>query len=82
MYDIIITNKAFQELKKFPFKEQEQILKKLQEIKPNPFSFCKKLTQEKFWRLRVGKIRIFLDIVISHKKVFVLKIKKRSNAYN
>lgn len=82
MYDLIIEEVSEKFLKKLPKRDSEIILKKLYEIRENPFRFLKKLQGSKLWRLRIMKYRAVLDVVISGNKIIVLRIGYRKNVYD
>jgi len=82
MYNIVIEEASEKFLKNIPTRDSEIILKKLYEIRENPFRFLKKLQGSKLWRLRVMKYRVIVDIVISGNKIVVLRIGYRKNVYD
>lgn len=81
MYFVEITKKAKQFLKKISKQDSEIILKKLYSIRGNPFLYLKRMKGKKLWRLRVLKYRVIIDIIISGKKIIVLKIGHRKKVY-
>ena len=82
MYEIKIEENAERFLKKIDKKDSEIILKKLYSIRENPFPHLKRLKGEKLWRLRISKYRAILDILVSGKKITVLRIGHRKNVYD
>ncbi|NQU98403.1 type II toxin-antitoxin system RelE/ParE family toxin [Candidatus Woesearchaeota archaeon] len=82
MYDIWFSQKAKKQLKKLPRNAKGIVLKKLYSIRYEPFRYVKKLEGSKLWRLRISDYRAIIDIVILNKKIFVLKIDKRSKVYD
>jgi len=81
MHSIEIEEIAEKFLKKLNSKDREIILNKIYSLKENPFRFLKRLTGSKLWRLRVLKYRIIIDVVVSGKRIIVLKIGYRKNIY-
>ena len=81
MYSIELTKKSQDFLKKIPNSDAETILKKIYSIKENPFHHLKRLQGHKLWRLRIMDYRAVVDVVISGKKIFVLRIGHRKNVY-
>ncbi|MFT4261425.1 MAG: type II toxin-antitoxin system RelE family toxin [Candidatus Woesearchaeota archaeon] len=81
MYDIIIESNAENFLKKLDKKEAELILKKIYSIRKNPFRFLKKLQGHKLWRLRITNYRAIISVVVSNKKIIILRIGFRKNIY-
>lgn len=81
MYDIIIESNAENFLKKLDKKEAELILKKIYSIRKNPFRFLKKLQGHKLWRLRITNYRAIISVVVSNKKIIILRIGFKKNIY-
>ena len=81
MYSIELTRKAESFLKKIPLEDSEIVLRRIYSLRDNPFSHLKKLRGQKFWRLRVLKYRAVVDIIVSGKRIIVLRIGKRRNVY-
>lgn len=81
MYSIELTQKAEKFLEKIPKEDSETILRKIYSIKENPFPYLKKLRGQKFWRLRVMKYRAVVDVIISGRRIIVLRLGKRKNVY-
>ncbi len=82
MYSVEITKKAKQFLKKISKQDAETILKKLYSIRENPFNYLMRIQGQKLWRLRVLKYRVIIDVIISGKKIIVLRIGHRKNIYD
>jgi len=81
MYSIELTERSEKFLKKIPKQDAEIILKKIYSLRENPFPHLKRLKTYKLWRLRILKYRAIIDIVISGRKLIVLKIGYRKNIY-
>jgi mRNA-degrading endonuclease RelE of RelBE toxin-antitoxin system len=81
MYDLQIEENAERFLKKIPKRDSEIILKRLYSIRGNPFRYLKKLQGNKLWRLRVLKYHLILDVIVSGKRIIVLRIGYRKNIY-
>ncbi len=82
MFEIKIELDAENFLKKLDKKQAEFILKKIYEIKHNPFRYLKRLKGHKLYRLRISEYRVILDVVVSKNKIVVLKIGHRKNVYD
>jgi len=82
MYSIEITAKAEKFLNKLPKSEAALVLQKIYSIRESPFSHLKRLKGNDFWRLRVHKYRAIIDVVVSGKKLIVLRIGHRKNIYD
>ena len=73
-----LANKFFQRL---PKEDQLMISKKLFSIKEDPFHYLKKLKGSKLWRLRIKNYRAIVDVIVSGKRIIVLRIGHRKNVY-
>ena len=83
-YDIIVTKKAFKQLKKIDHKEQNRItefLKSLQHINPKSQGKELKGSLSGVWRYRVGSYRILTHIEDEKLTVLVVKIGHRKDIY-
>ncbi|NQZ85728.1 MAG: type II toxin-antitoxin system RelE/ParE family toxin [Nanoarchaeales archaeon] len=69
------------QLNKLEKSEQIRVILKLEEITKNPYSYVKKLVGNDFHRLRVGNLRIILEIKDNKLLIMVLKVDKRSRIY-
>lgn len=81
MYSIELNKRSERFIKKLNKKDAEIILKKIYSIRENPFPHLKRLQGLKLWRLRVMDYRAIIDIIISGRKIVVLKINHRKHAY-
>lgn len=81
MYTIEFSENAAKTLRKLPEPDYVAILKKLNSIRESPYSYLKKLTGNKFWRLRIGKYRAVIDVLIKGRIIYVVKIDKRDRIY-
>lgn len=79
---ILLSDESKKFLKKIPKNDVSIILRKLHEIRDNPFSYLKKLSGSKLWRLRVLKYRAILDIIIKSDTIYVVRIGYRKNVYD
>ena len=81
MYSIKIEQNAEKFLKKISESDKGIILNKIYSLRENPFRFLKRLKGYKLWRLRVLKYRAIVDVIVSGRKIIVLKIGYRKNVY-
>lgn len=82
MYEILFTNSAKEQLKKFSQSVKEEVGSALERIKVRPFSFVKKLRNSQYYRLRVGSYRLILDINSNQLIILVIELGHRRNIYN
>ena len=81
VYELIYTENAKKQLKKLDKHTQERILNSLERCRIRPHSYVKKLVGNPYFRLRVGDLRIIVDIKDNKLIIFVLEIDKRSRIY-
>jgi len=81
-YEIVLSKKAFNQLKKLDKTMQERILKALERIRIRPEKYVQKLVGSSEFRLRVGDYRLILDIDKEKIQILVLKIGHRKNIYD
>lgn len=82
MYEVVFTDSAKKELFALDPETQTRIIQVLERICIRPHHFVLRLSGSKAYRLRVGKIRIILDINQSACQIEVLKIGYRENVYS
>jgi mRNA interferase RelE/StbE len=81
MYSIEFSKNAEEQLLKLPKEIQFRIIDVLERIKIRPHHFVKRLSGENYFRLRVGKYRIILDIINDRLIIYVIEMGLRSNIY-
>ncbi len=85
-YNLLIEERAVKELKSLPDDIRNRIKDKIKDILredplPGGKGDIKKITGTEYWRLRVGDYRVFYDVNRGEKKVYILSVKHRSDAY-
>jgi len=81
-YEIVLSKKAFNQLKKLDKTAQKRIFKALERIRIRPEEYVQKLVGSSEFRLRVGDYRLMLDIDKEKILILVLKIGHRKNIYD
>jgi len=81
MYEIIFEKSAEQQFNMLAENVQEDILLALERIKIRPHSFVKRLSQGKYYRLRVGFYRVILDIKETSLIIVVVEVGHRGDIY-
>ena len=81
MYDIIFNKIARKQLSKLPNEIKKRVLSSLLRIKIRPYSFVKKLSNSRYFRLRVGDYRVILDIQKNKLIIIVVEVGHRRNIY-
>jgi len=77
----IWSDSAKKELKRLPLDIQRRILDKTDDVEEDPFQYLEKLAGQPFYKYRVGNYRIIVDVVNDKIILYLLKVKKRSRAY-
>jgi len=80
-YEIIFSDMALTQLKKFEHKIQERIIKSLERIRIRPEAYVTKLVGDPGYRLRVGDYRVIMDIDKEKLHILIIKIGHRKNIY-
>ena len=80
-YEIIFSDKAFQQLKKLDRPVQERIIATLERIRIRPETHVTRLVGDPGYRLRVGVYRVILDIDKERLLILVLKVGHRKRIY-
>ena len=83
-WTIVIDAHAEKQLKRFPAKDYNRIRLTINAMAIDPFSgdINKLNGEEDSWRRRVGNYRVFYEIYIEKKLIYVSEIKRRtSSAY-
>jgi mRNA interferase RelE/StbE len=81
MYEIIVSDKAKEQLKKLPQDIRNRIGNVLERIRIRPFYFVKRLVGSPYYRLRVGDYRVILNIQNERLIIFVIEVGHRKNIY-
>ncbi len=81
MYEIEFSKTAEKQLYKLERDSQIRIISSLERIRIRPYVHVKKLISCPYFRLRVGKYRIILDIKADKLFITVIEIGHRKNIY-
>ena len=82
MYEIIISDKAKQQLKKLTPQLKDRIGFTIERIKIRPYHFVKRKQRTKHYISRVGDYRIILDILKQKLIILVLELGPRKKIYS
>ena len=80
-YSIEWDDKAYNFLGKLPKNIYERILKKLDEVKENPFRYLEHYEGDKLYKLRIGDYRALIDIDFQKKILTIQILDKRGRIY-
>jgi mRNA interferase RelE/StbE len=80
-YQITWSKKADENIGKLDKDAAERIMKKLDAVAEDPFSFVKRLKGCDFYRLRVGDYRVIMAIENKRMIIFVVEVGHRSVIY-
>ena len=81
MYELELSAKAEKQLCKLDKYTQIRIISALERIRIRPFSYVKKLVSTSYFRLKVGKYRVILDIKQNKLIIYVIEVGHRRNIY-
>ena len=81
-YTIELSDSSIKQLKKLEKTAAIIIVKRLNSITNDPFRYLKKLEGSKLWRLRIMDYRAIVDVIVTERKIFVLRIGTRDNVYD
>lgn len=81
MYQIEFSSTAEKQFNKLDSIMQGRIINVLERIKIRPYNYVKKLIGSKYFRARVGKYRLILDIQRDKLMIYVIEIGHRENIY-
>ena len=82
MYEIIVSDKAKEQLSKLPQEIRNRIGTVLERIRIRPFHFVKRVVGSPYYRLRVSDYRVILDIRQDKLIIFVIELGHRKNIYD
>lgn len=80
-YSIEFIDSAKKEFKSLDAEDRSRVLNVLERIRIRPHQFALRLSGSKAYRVRVGKLRIIIDIDEIKFQILVLKIGNRENVY-
>jgi mRNA interferase RelE/StbE len=81
-YSIFIEKSAQKDLAKIPRKDQNRIIKSIEELSRNPRpAQSKKLTGRDAWRIRVGDYRVIYEIYDIRLLILIVVIGHRKDIY-
>ena len=83
MYEILLERRAEKDLKKLSSELFERIIEKIQSLSENPKpQGSRKITGSKSdWRIRIGDYRAIYEIDEKEKRVKIMRIRHRREAY-
>lgn len=81
MYSIEFVESAQKEFEYLSKQDQERVISVLERIRLRPHTFAMRLSGSKTYRVRVGKLRVILDIIEENQQIVVLKIGNRETVY-
>ena len=83
MYEILLERRAEKDLKKLPSELFQRIIVKIRSLSENPKpQGSRKITGSKSdWRIRIGDYRAIYEIDEKEKRVKIMRIRHRREAY-
>lgn len=80
-YELIYTKTALKQLKKLDKNLQIRVINSLERCRIRPYSHVRKLVGNPYFRLRVGDLRVIVEIKENKMYIFVLEIDSRKRIY-
>lgn len=81
VYEVELTDKSKKQLYKLSQSDRKRIISVLERIRIRPYSHVKKLVGNKYFRIRVGDLRIIVDMKDDKLIILILEIGNRRNIY-
>ncbi len=81
-YTPIWTEKALKNLKQLPQETAARIIAAVERTCDNPLGHLQQLQGSPYFKLRVGRYRVIVDLRKKAMIVYVIKVGKRGNVYN
>ena len=80
-WELKIKDRIYKELSEFPARDRKRILEIIERLPFNPYAgdVEKMKGEESAWRRRTGNYRIFYEIIIVEKLIYVYKIERRTS---
>lgn len=80
-FTIIWSERAAKELKKLERPTAKRIYDSVSRLRSDPYHNILRLTNSRFYRLRVGDHRVIIDIQNDQLRILVLEVGHRKNIY-
>jgi mRNA-degrading endonuclease RelE of RelBE toxin-antitoxin system len=76
-----VREKVYKDLEKFPQKDRRNIIKAIEQLPFNPYlgDIEKMKDEENSWRRRIGAYRIFYEIILQEKVIYVFRVERRTS---
>jgi len=81
MYKIVFREDAEKQFLKLEKELQKRIIKTLEKIRFRPYSFIERLVGLPYYKIKVGKYRVLLDIKHQEMILFIMKVGHRKDIY-
>lgn len=81
MYELIYSQKYKKQFDKLSQNKKIRVIKTLERCRIRPYFHVKKLVANPYFRLRVGDLRVILNIIDKKLVVIVIEIGQRKNIY-
>lgn len=78
---IRVRGEVYKNLAKFPTKNRDRLVRTIASLTLNPMAgdIEKMRGEENTWRRRIGAYRIFYEIIVSEKVVYVFRVERRGS---
>ena len=80
-FDLVWTNRAKKDLRLLDRETALRVIKRLEELCGKEVVFLEKVKGQEFFKQRIGSYRIFIEKLKYSRKLVILNLKHRRNAY-
>jgi len=80
-FEIIIPAHIQKYIRNLEKDEKRRLLQKIFDLKEDPFRFVQRLVDSPFYKLRVGRFRVIIEIDIIKQRISIVRIGDRSKVY-
>lgn len=80
-WELKIRDRVYKELLRFPAADRSRITRVIESLPFNPYAgdIEKMKGEENVWRRRVGAYRIFYEVIVIEKVVYVYRVERRTS---
>ncbi len=81
-WTVLVDRDVPKQLRRIPKRDAERISSAITDLAANPYfgDVAKMQGQEDVWRRRIGAYRIFYEVVVEEKVVYVYRVERRTSA--
>lgn len=81
-YEIIIPEHIQKYIRSLQTADKKRLLQKIFDLKKDPFRYVIRMTDSPYYRMRVGRFRVIMDIDQETIRIYIVKVGDRSTVYS